>query len=829
MAQEFAPKLQTVTDVSALGADNPQSMSTLFQGLGNATLQAAQVFDTAVQNRIQQDAQQMFQDANQPYQDMVNGLPGDVKAQANRMAKLQTAYEQGKLSDTAYYSQLVAGTKRIKAKYPGYGNEIDKIIQQTTGVRPANALRNSLMQEIQSAQSQGAASERQWQSFISRKDVMETAITAFPDLYGNPEKYATPAERGKVQTVVAGLMAKQAAVGNMKETLAVDKAMFQRNKDQIDAQANEYIYATVNQSIAGLSGTFEKQYGANLQTMFNDLASGKRQLDAMEQQQLIGKLVGERNRIAGILQAQVSEGTNGFIDPTELKNKINDALMPYDNIISGMQTGNWDVVGMTARATKAMTERDLWNLKESEPRFRIFDTIKSISPDMANAYSQESGLAASISAMGMESINVDGKGLKEFIDKTLGTKKLSAGEKATGISTTLKMLGTQLADPKADPEYWSRAFDNTYNDSNILESFNGKSQIDVFKTLTSPKITQAIKNSGDSQRLQQYAGWAYQQLSQMSDIRQMAEDVNDISATRDFMSAEVQNGKIVFNVDVDAYEKWAKDSTARSQFEMRHNIQQTVRNIDQMNSILSTVVPIIEATGGDPSQTVPQILSNLSVDLNSRRNGWFQWTYDMLGNFDSSLGRKERSMINVKGLREFLNSRPELQPDKISYNPGEHKSPEILNMLGRAEGAGYNTVFSNAEGDYGWTPTNMTLREVFAAQKTLAKDTGSSAFGKYQVIQDTLKSAVKALGLPLDTKFTPQVQDQIATWLMEKRGYSKWKAGKITNEQFLNNMAKEWASVPTTSGRSYYAGDSMGNNATKGGRDFAAYILGTNV
>jgi hypothetical protein len=50
----------------------------------------------------------------------------------------------------------------------------------------------------------------------------------------------------------------------------------------------------------------------------------------------------------------------------------------------------------------------------------------------------------------------------------------------------------------------------------------------------------------------------------------------------------------------------------------------------------------------------------------------------------------------------------------------------------------------------------------------------------------------------------------MAMALLERRGLKDYESGKIGKEEFLNNLAKEWAGLPTTSGRSYYEG--VGSN-----------------
>jgi muramidase (phage lysozyme) len=121
----------------------------------------------------------------------------------------------------------------------------------------------------------------------------------------------------------------------------------------------------------------------------------------------------------------------------------------------------------------------------------------------------------------------------------------------------------------------------------------------------------------------------------------------------------------------------------------------------------------------------------------------------------------------------------------------------------------------------------MTINEVFKNQKLLAKATGSSAFGKYQIIQNTLKDAVKELKIPQDAIFDAELQDRIAEHLLEKRGLKEFRSGKLPAKDFLRRVSQEWASVPTTvGGNSYYAGDRIGNKSSRAGNELAKFLTG---
>lgn len=110
--------------------------------------------------------------------------------------------------------------------------------------------------------------------------------------------------------------------------------------------------------------------------------------------------------------------------------------------------------------------------------------------------------------------------------------------------------------------------------------------------------------------------------------------------------------------------------------------------------------------------------------------------------------------------------------------------------------------------------TSMSIGEVKEFQKQLLRnqsklgissDRRSSAVGRYQFISKTLSGLQKELGLPDSAQFSPAVQDKMATKLLKRRGLDKFKAGKISRDEFQLALSQEWASIPNPkTGRSYY-------------------------
>ncbi len=134
----------------------------------------------------------------------------------------------------------------------------------------------------------------------------------------------------------------------------------------------------------------------------------------------------------------------------------------------------------------------------------------------------------------------------------------------------------------------------------------------------------------------------------------------------------------------------------------------------------------------------------------------------------------------------------------------------LLELIADKESNGdYNRVYG--AGVQRVNLTSMSIDKVLQWQKSYVNHgSPSSAAGKYQIINKTLSSLKKEMGLKGDELFDEKMQDRMAEHLLDKRGYQDYLAGKISEEQFMLNVSKEWASMPKdASGRSYYTGDGL--------------------
>lgn len=160
------------------------------------------------------------------------------------------------------------------------------------------------------------------------------------------------------------------------------------------------------------------------------------------------------------------------------------------------------------------------------------------------------------------------------------------------------------------------------------------------------------------------------------------------------------------------------------------------------------------------------------------------------------------------------------------------KVRELLGYIQKFESAGavksqrvqsaYQVVYGGiaAEDRPAKPLTSMNVAEVLAWQDSIDARYPSEAAGAPQVMEDTLRGLVDAGQIDPDAVFNEATQDHVAKLLMERRGLSKFVVGEISAEDFADNLAREWASLPVVRdqqganryverGQSFYAGDGL--------------------
>lgn len=107
--------------------------------------------------------------------DSSESLPSEISELPDQLSVLSSARDGGKISSTDYRARLMARAKDLRAKYPGFRQEIDAEFAKVTGMNPANAVITGLIADI-NRQGHTVASEA-----TKARNLVIQNLGAFPD------------------------------------------------------------------------------------------------------------------------------------------------------------------------------------------------------------------------------------------------------------------------------------------------------------------------------------------------------------------------------------------------------------------------------------------------------------------------------------------------------------------------------------------------------------------------------------------------------------------------------------------------------------------------
>ncbi len=353
-------------------------------------------------------------------------------------------------------------------------------------------------------------------------------------------------------------------------------------------------------------------------------------------------------------------------------------------------------------------------------------------------------------------------------------------------------------------------------------SYDAKTNTIVGTVPSEEQVTQAIINAGGARSpsdipiAQATARQAGRLVNELNGIVRSLKPVFDREGSS-AASIHVQNLMTRFGIPVTGLETQEGKGTAKTTsitkegqaFEtLMQNPSASITYKGQsmtVQELLNKITPGAD-TGIEPGQAVP--LTNTVPVIKAP-------TKDQRSELPSSaLPLTAEARTQQASVESFLqNPTGAIPSTNVQQGSGTVTAPKtnpLASVIYRAEGTtkhGYDTMFGGGK----LPVTNSTINEVIAFQNEQPRN--QKAIGIGQFMPKTLESLKKEMGLTGNEKMTPELQDKMVETLMERRGLSQWRAGKITDEQFIDRLSKEWAGLPNSSGISAHHGVA-GNKAT---------------
>lgn len=816
---EFNPETGIQTPQDMLGyAGNARpgnkAFESLFSGAGDAVTQAAGVVDTQnlfdIKNQVQANLDQtnkLFGYDQDSVPDTVGSrtnTPPELNGAGAQLSKLSAAKAQGKLTDSHYWALLQSNVKDLKSKYPGYSDQIDNIVSSVTGGTPANQLRASIA--AYNAKLAGAEEDTQKQidNALNSPEIARVA----PDYYpGNP-KYDT-AGKAQLYQKLRQIQSRDAVYDSASKAAAFDKsqdeASQQGYKQTYGQQANAEVQTGLNSVVqaAGIGGP-----GSNFFTSIGKLQNNP---SPQAVQQIQGALNTAKANIQQRLLAMRTSGVGVKLSPQDQEAAEKAAMQPLETIQSLITDGNFGLAARYANDNKFIDDKNLNTIYNNSLDAQRMAAITKISPAIATNYAITHG-DAFVDSLQSQWFNPIQAGLNTPDDLNTQLKnsaQVTPSMRSKAVTAGVKGLVGSLANPETPDSLIKTQVSSLFRPDGsgglqqVWADTTSDSKGALFTTLTTPSVVDRIAKA-DPNAAKTFAQWTFNKAQELPEVRGIAGTIGQ---------AGPANVQFVYNPNTHQFLIGKPTANGIEPMQAKDMMDAQQLQITKFNRVLANVAYAQQKAGLDPNDpsnpgSIPALLKILGAQGQSGNVQELQKAFEQ--HSDNATGDTPKTEANLS------DSGPSFQfltdPDTANnLRTGQLANGDIKSIIRSAESGKSNYDASirdngNPRAEF----SKMTVSQVLQAQSSLPN---SKAIGAYQFIPSTLHYAIDKAGIKLSDKFDEATQDRLADVLMEGAGYSRWKAGKITDDEFHNNLAQIWAGLPETNGMSHYEGIN-GNHAT---------------
>lgn len=766
--------------------------------------------------------------------------PPSVDVAMGEISRLRAAYNDGKISDTQYWSKVESLVRQVRTRFPGQRDYIDKRASSITGTTPANALRKSVLDGLEEEKRQRASSVDKQETWI--RSGIEHASPASREAFWSGRR--DPKFMAEIQSEIANSKANDSYISKKRAALALDDAENKVTAERAEGTLSEDLTQHVNTAMnTGFSAAGGTQLLSKIQTI---IASGKaptpEEINAIKTQFALL----ESNVNAGLDRILNSPLTPGnprtyqsiIKDPNKVKQIREMALGPLATLRNAITNNDFGLVAVNANATKAMQDHDTRKVLESNDFWRKMQAAREIvgregmGVFLNNNMTQLNAATQSLTQLSIaESVAGQGNAKNQFQrlvdnapkDPTTGKAKVDPKAANATLDTQVGILADTKLDPKLVANVAKSFFDP--NETAFIQMFSGPAQQSrVYAKLTSPEVTKnmARVKDTDPKSWENYVNWANRNFHSLN--RQAIVDIKENAKSDLGATVAVDEGGKLRVIDMDPQGK--RSATPGEAMVRGPRLQALQQRVQNFNLGIDSLSGIYKVEGLKPKEALQALYIDMGVMTKEDKES---------GNGDSPRSNDQSSLGSPNSLGNQIqlaayspedNAVPGLRDNQIDLDAAPVEAIDLdgpttqalasgryaplLNLIGAAEAPrGYNQLFGRGRE----APlTEMTIAEVFDVQRRMkAAGSESTALGRYQFISDTLQAVVKKAGLdPKTTKFTPEVQDKLAVMLAMGRGLGRYLSGSLDKEDFADNLAGEWAGFPLRSGRSKYSG--VGSN-----------------
>jgi muramidase (phage lysozyme) len=726
--------------------------------------------------------------------------PQGVTRYAEGMTKLKAQYDQGVITDSRYYEQLEVLTRQVKARFPGYEDHIDKTIHRITGVTPANALRNARMEELKATASDSQREAEKQQTFLRQ------------NIEYLPAGWETRPFEENQEHIRLGKRAKE----------DIDRKIAEFNlKDKERSASDDEKKKLANSIAADTRDEFRRVTQPILDEAIAKIDAGK----SIDPTEAAGLVKAYEFNLQTALYRKLSKMT---LPDGEYDRLVNAAMGDVKSFEMAMISGDASMLKQNKLIVEAMGDEQFRKLYQDSPLAQKVELLRRMPQGIQQAVMLDQGtklVGPVLDTLGLNKAGIPGStaNAQELPKATQGALNLFKVDNATshlGESMAIPQMTpieqidklAQLpggATAKAMQAYvndWVRLMTDEklpddlkagvtkrfFSEENFdfLKKFRSASDKQaVYRAFTSPKVVAEMqKHKGPE--YDRYSAWVKQNFHHVfkSEIDNLADIPNRPyvnlefnESTGKFLLTPTEEGRRVGELEARKAGRMSLAGATMNQIERLYNQAPLEKSVNELNSVMENVKPIVEGEGFTFQQEVKNLI-HFEATHDKKNSTFWQWFLKGASkeSKDESFGGLNINFSEASRTPGGINQA--LDALKSSFAKGE--SGEDYNRLVNKKGS---------KEAFRAPLTGMTVSEVLAYQEDM-KASGhlSSAAGKYQILKGTLRSLVREGAIKLEDKYDEATQEKAAEALLERRGLSDYLAGKIPLTKFMRNLGDEW-------------------------------------
>jgi muramidase (phage lysozyme) len=781
--------------------------------IGSIVSAAAKGFDESITDSLQQDAFAALDPVRQANIDQnreATELPTPASTRLKQLSKNEQRVAQGAMSETDYNIRLQQVVSELNARYPGYREKIDSAVKQITGVTPANQLRAEYLRELNSQSTAAKAKQDDDEKWF--KDTQAYTYAEMP----GATKEQVIANRAVLEPKIGAYKAREQYISAQKGELELAKAADGQTKSRyrelavVDANmiSERAIAAAVN-SQGGLKEMQRKAAEAvnnpkALQELTNNLSVMEAEINATLD-----------TKFRQPLAAGGTRSYTSVLDASTINEIRQTALMPIQTIrqlIGQKETG---LASAAANIVKHNADVVQQRLQENYPSLLVQQGITKLAGDTVGGVVAQNSSVLPDAQKAMVDTKVFGN-ISQKVDPTVPgsgprshDKVIEDGQKAKGSPLTGKEQRVirdnfiALVDAK-DPETAANAVRTLYQSPRYFANLPEKEQLSTLIKMANPEFTAKIAKvaAGEPEVGQMYQQWV--ERAWVATFKQEGSNVQNLVTNPAFA--------VAFNPET--FQMVAKtDPAAMAAAGPVGFPDQAMNFVSRFNQGLMVLKPVLEAQYGKQGAQVKvaELVAAAGFNPAAPKEGdvFSKIGKAIHGMVEAGLEKDGAAMNSIGGsaipaIKDMLTPDPLLKGSFKTEGGSVIDGTKLGKVIDRTESGGdYNVVLGGRKQPL----TDMTVDQVLAWQKQDRAKTGapSAAAGRSQIIETTLRGLKKELGLKGDEKFDADLQDRMRDQLLERRGLSAFRAGKLSASAFIQGLRNEWEGLQRVSDRELLA------------------------